>query len=512
MFDRRELLLAGAAALAGCATPAPPTPDPDADEEFRTFVVRLADRSRTSRSFLLRQFDATRLTPRGRIVYAALLPGADADSVLAQRAWGDDGLPYAVTHRNGAYRRAGELRESDDPRVAAREVNRDTNRLEGDAARGVIAPDFVIDTALPAVESAAQRAAASGEERHIALAEALSRQVEALRTIRVQAGADAGVWRLPDGEAFYAQTLQFQLGAPVDPREAHERALERCRALQSEADALLRQQGLTRGAVAERLRALGRERRHLYGQDAAGKARAVADMNARLEATRGILASAFDGIAQAPAEVRLLAANLEANGAQGRRQGSVYFVDLGAPRPRWTLPSVVHHELLPGHIFQAPYEARAQAPALQLRYAGGYSEGWSIYAEQLADELGAFSDDPVGRIGYLQWMLFRMGRVVVDTGIHALRWTRQRSIEELRALQGDSIAFVSIEEDVTRFCVQPGAYTAQGLAALHIAELRDTTRRQTRSAFSLPRFHAAMLEHGPRSPPGLDQAARAAFS
>jgi uncharacterized protein (DUF885 family) len=178
----------------------------------------------------------------------------------------------------------------------------------------------------------------------------------------------------------------------------------------------------------------------------------------------------------------------------------------------WTLPSVVHHEVLPGHIHQAPYEGAANAPDLQRRYAGGYSEGWATYAEQIAGEAGAYDGDRLARLGYLQWMLFRYARVVADTGIHAMRWSRERAITEMRALQGDSIAFVSIEDDVTRFCIQPGAYAAQGLAALHIAELRERTRRTARGGFDIRRFHTAMLQHGPLSPPGLDAAARAAFA
>jgi uncharacterized protein (DUF885 family) len=109
-------------------------------------------------------------------------------------------------------------------------------------------------------------------------------------------------------------------------------------------------------------------------------------------------------------------------------------------------------------------------------------------------------------------MLFRMARVVVDTGIHALLWSRQRAVDEMRALQGDSIAFVSIEDDVVRFCAQPGAHAAQGLTALHIAQLRMRTERAAGAAFDPKRFHEAMLRYGPLSPPGLDQAARAAFS
>jgi uncharacterized protein (DUF885 family) len=511
MLDRRSVLLAGAASLVGCASAPTAEADPAADAEFRTLVERLAQRPRTTRAFLLRRFDASRLTPQGRVLYETLLPGAEADASLAQRSWGKTGAPYIVTHRNGAYRRAAELREDERPRLVAREVNRDTNTLEADAARGVVAPDFVLDATIAAVDSARARVAASTDESHSVIAEAMARQVETLRALRARAPSEPGMWQFPGGDEFYAQTLQFQLGAVVDPREAHNEALERCQVLQSEADVLLRGQGLTRGDVGERLRALLQQTRYHYPLTDEGKARAVSDMNARLVRVRTLLANVIEDAASAPGEVRLLPANLEANGAGGRRQAAVYLVDLSPTRSNWTLPSVAHHEVLPGHIYQAPYEGAAGAPELQTRYASGYSEGWATYAEQMADEAGAFEGDPLGRLGYLQWMLFRYGRVVADTGIHVMRWNREQAIAEIRALQGESIAFISVEDDVTRFCVQPGAYAAQGLAALHIAELRERTHRQAR-AFDLMRFHTAMLQYGPLSPPGLDQAARAAFA
>lgn len=512
MFDRRSLLLAGAAALAACANAPAHMADPEADEEFRTLVARLGERSRPTRAFLLRRFDATRLTPQGRILFDGVLDGAEADAALARRRWGANGIPYAVSHRYGAYRRAAELREEDSIRVAIREVNQDTNRLGGDAGRGVIPPDFLIDATVPALEAAAQRVSEADAEDHETLAEALTNQADALRGLRQRAGGEAGVWRLPDGEEFYAQTLQFQLGARTDPREAHTRALERCRELHAEADALLRGEGLTHGDVGERLRALAADPRYLYSDDDAGRDRAVADMSAALERIRGLIGAALPGADIAPARITRLA--VEVNGTQGRRAGSRYEVDLGniRQRPSWTLPSVVHHELIPGHILQTPYERQANAPALQVRYASGYSEGWATYAEQLADDLGAFEGDPCARIGYLQWMLFRVARVAVDTGIHAMRWSRAHAEAQMRALQGDSIAFVSIADDVVRICAQPGAGAAQGLAAMHIAELRDMMRRDARRTFDLGEFHLAMLRHGPLAPAGLAQAARAAFA
>lgn len=483
------------------------------DAAFRDAVDRLGTRPRRTRPFLLRRFDRNRLTAEGRILYDALLPGVDADAALADFDWGDNGSPYPVTHRNGQYRRAAEMREEDRPGISVREVNNDTNRLEGAATRGVIPPSFLIDETIPAVEAAQQRVAASDERKYDTLVDAMARQTDVLRELRARAPDEAGVWQFPGGDEYYRLSLQFHYGAPIDPQEAHEKARTRCEALHTEADAILRGAGLNDGGVAERLRQCARDERHLYADSAEGKAQAVADMNLQLARTRGLLASAIDGLADAPAQVRALPAAQEANGTMGQRQGSTYFVDLGGirARPRWTLPSVVHHELIPGHILQAPYERAAEPSDMQRRHSIGYSEGWSTYAEQLADEMGAYVEDPLARLGYLQWMLFRMARVVADTGIHALRWSRARAMEEMRALQGDSIAFVSIETDIVRFVAQPGVHAAQGLAALHIAELRERTRREVRD-FNLARFHEAMLRHGPLSPPGLEQAARAAFA
>ena len=427
----------------------------------------------------------------------------EADAALARFNYGRNALPYAVTLRNGVYQRLRHMRADEDPRDYARAIDRESARLEADAARSVIAPDFVIDATLPAVEAARAQAVSLPEGDR--LAEALTRQIATLHRLRARARSEAGVCRLPDGEAYYALTLHFRLGAAIAPREAHARALEHARALQAEAETLLRAHGLTSGGVAERLRALAADETQLYDATAEGKAEAVADMAAQLGRSRALVADAFAGLDLAPATVRRLPTRFEARGAQSRRVGPNYYVDLGEihKRPRWTLGSVVHHEALPGHIMLAPFLRDAAPPALQERYAGGYEEGWAIYAEQLANELGAFEGAPLARLGYLQWRLFRMARIVADTGLHVLRWSRERAVAEMRALQGDSIAFISIEDDVTRMCAQPGIAAAQGLAALHIADLRARSRH-----LSLAQFHTAMLRRGPLAPPGLDQAVR----
>lgn len=505
MMDRRSLLLAGAGALSACATAAPIV-DATGDGDFRALVQSMAQADRRERAVEIAAFGERRLSAEGRILHAAVAQGSWADGQIAAFPWGQSGTPYVVTHRYGAYRRAT---------AEAAAIDSETAQLNADADAGAVAPVFVLDAAIAAVDAAAGRADGNA-------AEAMRRQSTALTALRARSAAwsaagrrsdaQGGLWTLPGGEDYYELTLQYQLGEEIAPREAHRRALSYCRDLQREADALLRAQGLTRGSVGERLRALAADVSYLYADSAEGKAQAVADMNAALARVRPLLRDVLDG-ADIPAEVRLVPPQAEAGGMAGRREGSVYHVDFGAirARPRWTLASVAFHELVPGHILQAPFERAAQAPALQMRYASGYSEGWAIYAELLADEAGAYADDPLSRLGYLQWMLFRFGRVVVDTGIHAMRWSRARAVQELRALQGDSIAFVGIEEDVLRMCAQPGAAAAHGLAAMQIAELSARTQRRAGARFDARLFHAAMLRHGPLSPPGLSQAARAAF-
>ena len=291
----------------------------------------------------------------------------------------------------------------------------------------------------------------------------------------------------------YRAALALAYGAPVDPREAHYRARTAASVAQARADVLLQGQGLKRGGVGERLAALAKDARWLYPDDEAGRDRAVADMNAAVAALRPRLAAAFGDLPIATAQARRMPAADVAAGRGGYREIGSYYVDLRniRARPKWTLPSVAFHEVIPGHLLQLPLQAAAAVPAERAKASGAYFEAWAIYAEQLAADLGAYGRDPRGELGYLQWRLFRLGRVVADTGLHALGWSRDQAIAALTELQGQSIAFISIEADVERIAATPAKYAAEALGALTLAQWRPRARARW------PAYHRAVLADGP---------------
>lgn len=288
----------------------------------------------------------------------------------------------------------------------------------------------------------------------------------------------------------YAKALSEAWGGPLDPRAAHARAKAEAGRLQRRADKLLRGQGLRRGSVAERLRHLAADPHYLYPDDHAGRDRAVADMNRSLAKLGPKLAVAFGDLVVPPAEIRRMSRDDEAKGRGGYREPPAYYVDLKAirERPSWTLPSVAFHETCPGHALQASMQSAD--PARQ-PWFGVYSEAWATYAEHLAADLGVYADDPLGEIGSLHWRLFRLARVIADTGQGALGWSVERAAAEMCELQGRDIAFATIAADAARMRAQPGVFAAQGMGALEIARLRP------RETARWPSFHRAILADGP---------------
>jgi uncharacterized protein (DUF885 family) len=341
-------------------------------------------------------------------------------------------------------------------------------------------------------------------------AASLSPSVRAdLDTVRWGLALDARIARAKressTGKVDYALLFERQFGAPITPRDLHRRFETMAAALTRRADSLLRAEGLSRGSVGERLRGFARQPRWLYADNDTGRAQAVADMARTLAKAKERLPAL---IAPLPVEasgviVRNLSAADIAAGRGGYRQPpengqpGAYHVDLREirKRPRWSLPSVVHHELLPGHFAQQALQSEASPHTLRLGYSPSFAEGWAVYAEQLAEEAGLLRGDRPATLGYLQWMLFRIGRATIDTGVHVMGWSVSQATEFAMALQGDAMIFAPYGQDIERIRQNPGGRAAEAMTWLAIVEQRGALVGNRRG-LRLVEFHHSMLRNG----------------
>ncbi len=512
MISRREVM-GGAMALAGGGAALLAASGASAAAADDAALKALLDAlskggSASARLAALKGFSPLSLSSAARLDYDAVLQAFDTEAEIVRRfPFGTGaGSPYVVTTRAGAWLKAAQAAKAGGEAAAGavRRLDAETAQIAADAGQGVVAPAFVIDSVLAGLTTAATGAASAPE-----LVAALGRQRDALQEVRSRAGRAAGVTRFKDGQAYYALLLKLNLGLALDPDEAHAQAMRTAKTLTARADALLKAQGLTQGSVGQRLTALSQDSRYLYSDDDAGRDRAAADMNQWLDKAIKRLPQAFGAIPEGARTVRVsrMSPADEAAGRQGYRDApsfdgtrpGVYYVDLKAirARPSWTLASVAHHEGVPGHMLQIPLEEASDAHPLRTRLAApGFLEGWAIYAEQLADEEGAYASDPLSQLGYLQWMLFRVGRLLIDTGIHSQGWSRQKAEAFFADLQGPPPVFAPIAQDVERAALSPGGVAGHGLAWLELARLRDDTRKLWGSGFDLRAFHDAVLTPG----------------
>lgn len=490
-MNRRDVIMgAMGAAIAGSvpgkvAALAPQTGDDAALRRLLDALAKADDPEDAARS--LTAFDPAALSDHARLDREAVLIGLREDAAI-RKGWpfGIVGeTPYLVSPVSGAWRRK-------DADAAA--IDKETGQLRADAARGIGLPRPLLDQTVASIAETA--AAASGP-----VADALQRQAAALSALRDRSPAEPGVWQLPQGDAYYARMLRRQCGGDITPARAHRMFRDEADRLSRRADTLLRGMGMDRGTVGDRFRALFQEPRWLYSDDDAGHDAAVADMNRWLDAARARLPALAGPVPGDIAAIRVLRMSPadEARGRSGYRrlpdgkEAGAYFVDLKEirRRPSWTLPGVVHHELLPGHLAQAAFAADSPPHPLRERYAPGFSEGWAIYAERLMAADGAFADDPLSELGHLHWMLFRICRALVDTGVHYERWSFSTARETVAGLQGNAVAFTSPDKDMERICMAPGNRAAEALNWLCIARLGAA------AGVRAPSFHASTMRKGP---------------
>jgi uncharacterized protein (DUF885 family) len=317
---------------------------------------------------------------------------------------------------------------------------------------------------------------------------------------------DAGIWRLPQGPAFYGAALHATTTTRYTPQEVHQLGLDQARAISARVDTLLKAQGLSQGTVGERLKALYADPAQLYPNTDSGKIEAIAYCNSRLEQIRPLLPKAFHRLPPYRFEVRRVPPQTEAGAASafsqappvdGSRPGLVYFnLHDSAEWPKFCLATTIYHEGLPGHQLEGGLALSNPHLSLLRKTLSfsAYGEGWALYAEQLADELGAYDADPLGRIGYLKFQLLRANRCVVDTGIHAMRWSREQAIAHFVDQEGEAPGFAARE--VERYCTSPGQACSYKIGHTVITGLREKAKATLGPKFDIKDFHDAVFANG----------------
>jgi uncharacterized protein (DUF885 family) len=316
-----------------------------------------------------------------------------------------------------------------------------------------------------------------------------------LRTARAGLAIDAALARRPGD---YALRLRRTLG-DADPVAARHRLDRALADLHARAARLFDRIGSPAGTIGARYERLFAETDERYPDDDAGRARAVAAMARNLAVARTAVAREIAAVPPfcLDVAVRPLSSAEMAAGRQGYREvpapgrPGAYVVDLADPsrRPVWSLPSVVAHELLPGHMIQLGIEGIAPPHPLRLTYAGAFVEGWGTYAETLA---AARFTDPRVMLGHLHWLIFRAARGRIDLGVHVDGWSIAAARARLADWQGVPVYFAGFEPDLARIAKDPGLRAAEALAWLEIAD------RAPPGAAARRRWHARLLADGRR--------------
>jgi uncharacterized protein (DUF885 family) len=407
----------------------------------------------------------------------------------------------------------------------ARQLDGELGRIHAARAAGLAPPVFLIDKALGQMRLSARHAREGGtlvesierrtktipgdwarRARTIAaqeIAPALDRQLRELEAQRAVAGTDAGMWARPRGDEYYRWALKASTTTTMSPDEIHESGRLELERLHREMDGILKTVGYSQGTVGARMQALARDSRYQFSEGDKGRAEIMAFIQNRLDWIRSQMPRAFNTLVAPKMEVKRLPPEEEpgapgAYGGPGSIDGSIpgrYWINLRTTslHSKYSLADLTFHESIPGHIWQGEYTRRMPL-VRQLLAFNVYSEGWGLYAEQLADELGAYDDDPVGRLGYLQSIAFRACRLIVDTGIHAKHWTREQGVQFFVDVNGSNPLEVASEVD--RYCSWPGQACGYKVGHSEINRLRQQAHTTLGAKFDLKAFNDTLVLGG----------------
>lgn len=449
--------------------------------------------------------------------------------------------PYVVIQNVGAYLDVPKFLDSDHPVKNAADaeaylsrlnaypgaLDGETERLKAAGAQGLIAPAFLIDKAVKQMEASLADAREGGglveslakrtREAKIAgswgpraetitrgaVVPALERQLAEMKAQRAKATMDAGMWARPGGDEWYAWGLRASTTTRMTPDEIHAMGREELAELHGRMDPILKKLGYTQGSVGDRMNALAKDPRFKFPDNDAGRAEIHAYIQTWLGKIRAQLPRAFRTLVKGNVEVKRLPLAEEpgapaAYGGAGSIDGTVpgkFWINLRTTElhSKYSLPDLAMHEAIPGHVWQGEYAN--QMPLIRTMLAfNAYSEGWALYAEQLADELGLYDDFEVGRLGYLQSLAFRACRLVVDTGIHAKRWTREQGVDFFVKENGSNPLEVSSEVD--RYCSWAGQACGYKVGHSEIVRQRGLAQTALGTKYDLRDFDDVVVKGG----------------
>ena len=317
---------------------------------------------------------------------------------------------------------------------------------------------------------------------------------------------DDGVWKLPEGEAFYAHMLRQNTTTTLNPVEIHALGVAEVARIEAEMRAILDTNGFAGQSIGAAMDALGKDPRFLFPNDDAGRAAAIAEYTRLIDQALERSTQLFATLPRAKMEVRRVPEFKEATGPgayyeapalDGTRPG-IFYANLRdlSENPKWGMPTLAYHEGVPGHHFQIAIaqELKGLPQFRKLIPFTSYGEGWALYTEWLAKEAGWYEGDPFGDLGRLQGELFRAVRLVVDTGIHAQRWPREQAIAYM--LEKTGMGEKDVTAEIERYIVSPGQACAYKVGMLKIQELRMRTKEQLAENWNEREFHDVVLKNG----------------
>ena len=403
------------------------------------------------------------------------------------------------------------------------------------AERGVIPPQFVIDHVLremnefisqpaeknPLYENLettlAELNSINEGEKNRLLADALSAidnevstgygyLIDTFQELHPKAGDDVGVWALPDGEEYYRYLTRLHTTLTLSPEELHQTGLEEVERIKMEMFELFDQIGISGEMVADRFIILDEIPDMFYPDTVDVREQIIADYSKKIQLLYEKTAPLFKRTPKADIEVRRVPEYLQDTAPfarynipamDGSRPG-IFFINLRNIEEvtRYGMMTLSAHEAVPGHHFQLALAQEIEGVPLirQIYPFTTYTEGWALYTEWLLDEIGIYENDPYGNLGRLQAEMLRAVRLVVDTGIHIKRWTREEAIDYMYNNTGWSKGDVITE--IERYIVMPGQALSYQVGMMHIRDLRSKAESELGEAFDLAEFHDVLLMNG----------------